>query len=77
MKGRLKTCMQRFSDDLFNFSNAHAESLKFLVDSGMQFDPISPEVRAVLREKTKAVIDQVKAKVGDELVNAVLAEIAK
>ena len=54
-----------------------AESLKFLVDSGMQFDPISPEVRAVLREKTKAVIDQVKAKVGDELVNAVLAEIAK
>ena len=43
----------------------------------MQFDPISPEVRAVLREKTKAVIDQVKAKVGDELVNAVLAEIAK
>ena len=52
-------------------------AIKFLVDSGMQFDPISPEVRAVLREKTKAVIDQVKAKVGDELVNAVLAEIAK
>lgn len=48
-----------------------------LVKRGMQFDPISDEFRAKLQSTTAHIIDDVRKKVGDELVDSVLAEIKK
>ncbi len=48
-----------------------------LIKRGMQFDPISDTFRAELQSKTAHIIDDVRKKVGDELVDSVLAEIKK
>ena len=46
-----------------------------LIKRGMQFDSISPEVRAELQQATAHIIDDVSKKVGADLVDAVLSEI--
>ena len=48
-----------------------------LVKRGMQFDPISDAFRAELQSATSHIILDVRKKVGDELVDSVLAEIKK
>lgn len=48
-----------------------------LIESGMQFDAVSDEFRANLRDATEHIIVDVRKKVGDELVDAVLGEIEK
>ncbi|MCB2216315.1 TRAP transporter substrate-binding protein [Desulfofustis glycolicus] len=46
-----------------------------LIKRGMQFDSISPEVRAELQQATAHIVDDVSKKVGADLVDAVLSEI--
>lgn len=48
-----------------------------LIKRGMQFDPISDEFRAQLQQATSQIIDDVRKKVGDDLVDTVLVEIKK
>lgn len=45
-----------------------------LIERGMQFDPLSPEVRAELQERTAGVVDELRAKIGGEIIDVVLAE---
>jgi TRAP-type C4-dicarboxylate transport system substrate-binding protein len=51
-----------------------AASRQALIDAGMTFTPISDAVRAELRERTLPVIDELKERIGSELIDAVLAE---
>lgn len=48
-----------------------------LAAAGMQFDPLSPAVRAALQERTAGVVDELRARIGAELVDAVIAEAGK
>ena len=48
-----------------------------LIKRGMQFDPLSDETRAALQKATANIIDDVRKKVGDDLIDSVLAEIKK
>ena len=45
-----------------------------LIERGMQFDPLSPEVRPELQERTAGVVDELRAKIGGEIIDAVLSE---
>lgn len=45
-----------------------------LIAGGMEFTPISAEVRAELQAKTAGVVDELKGRIGADLVDAVLAE---
>lgn len=47
-----------------------------LIAAGMQFTPISAEVRADLRERTQSVVGELKDRVGAEIVDAVLEQSA-
>lgn len=46
---------------------------KLQTEKGMQFDPLPPETRAALRRTTSAVVDDARKRVGDELVDGILA----
>ncbi|MBE0584281.1 MAG: TRAP transporter substrate-binding protein [Desulfofustis sp.] len=46
-----------------------------LIKRGMQFDAISPEVRAELQQATAHIVDDVSKKVGADLIDAVMSEI--
>ncbi len=43
----------------------------------MQYDEVSPQARAEMRKASAGVVDQVKKRIGAELVDRVLAEVAK
>jgi len=46
-----------------------------LIASGMQFDPISNDVRAQLKSATAGVVGDLKKKIGSDIIDAVLQEI--
>jgi tripartite ATP-independent transporter DctP family solute receptor len=46
-----------------------------LIDSGMTFTSLSDETRAELQARTAGVVDEVRERIGAEVVDAVLAEI--
>ncbi|HAR08544.1 C4-dicarboxylate ABC transporter substrate-binding protein [Halomonas sp. S2151] len=46
-----------------------------LIERGMQFTPISDETRAALREASQSVVDDLREKLGAELVDKVLEEL--
>jgi TRAP-type transport system periplasmic protein len=50
-----------------------AGALVMLGEKRSQFDPLSLETRAALQQATAVVIDDVRKRFGDELVNDVLA----
>jgi TRAP-type transport system periplasmic protein len=50
-----------------------AEALTTLKEKGLQFDPLPPETRMALRRATAVVIDDVRKRLGDKLVDSVLA----
>ncbi len=57
---------------------AEAEDAKALADlqgRGVQLDAVSPAFRSEMRQATAPVMEQVKAKVGAELVNSVLSQV--
>jgi tripartite ATP-independent transporter DctP family solute receptor len=45
-----------------------------LIERGMQFDPLTPGVRAELQDKSAGVVDELRQKIGSEIIDAVLAE---
>jgi TRAP-type transport system periplasmic protein len=48
-------------------------ALEGLKEKGMQFDPLPPETRVALRKATAGVVVDVRKRLGDRLVDAVLA----
>lgn len=52
-------------------------SKKALIDGGMVLTPISDEVRAELRARTQPVVDELKERIGADIIDAVLAEVGK
>ena len=48
-----------------------------LIQRGMKFDPISAELRTELRKRTEPVVTELKRRIGDEVVDAVLKETAQ
>ncbi|EWH04005.1 TRAP transporter substrate-binding protein [Halomonas sp. BC04] len=46
-----------------------------LIERGMQFTPISDETRAALREASQGVVEQLRDRIGAEVVDRVLEEI--
>jgi TRAP-type transport system periplasmic protein len=50
-----------------------AAALENLKKKGLQFDPLPPETRAALHHATAGVIDDARKRLGDKLVDAVLA----
>jgi hypothetical protein len=54
-------------------AEAEAVALADLRAKGMQFDSLSPETRAALRRASAGVIDDVKKRVGVDLVDKVIS----
>jgi len=52
-------------------------SIKELQKRGMQFDPLSDATRAALKKATSGVVGELKKKIGNDVIDAVLAEAAK
>jgi tripartite ATP-independent transporter DctP family solute receptor len=50
-----------------------ADALAKLKEKGVQFDPVSPQMRAALRRATAVVVADARKRVGGELVDSVLA----
>ena len=48
-----------------------------LVKRGMTFTPISDDLRAQLKASSQGVVDDLKAKIGDEVINTVMLELNK
>ncbi|RDB42688.1 C4-dicarboxylate ABC transporter substrate-binding protein [Halomonas sp. DQ26W] len=46
-----------------------------LIERGMQFTPISDETRAALREASQGVVEQLRDRIGNEVVDQVLEEL--
>ncbi|MGC3874045.1 TRAP transporter substrate-binding protein [Halomonas sp. GXIMD04776] len=46
-----------------------------LIERGMEFTPISSETRAELRKETQGVVENLKGKIGSDVVDNVLAEL--
>jgi tripartite ATP-independent transporter DctP family solute receptor len=46
-----------------------------LVKRGMQFDPLPDDVRAQLKQSTSGVVDELKTKIGSDVIDAVLADV--
>lgn len=55
-------------------AEAEAAALSALKDKGMQFDPLPSATRVAMRKATSVVIDGVRARLGAELVDKVVAE---
>ncbi len=46
-----------------------------LIKGGMTFTPMSAELRANLRESTAGVVDQLRKRIGSDVIDAVLSEV--
>jgi tripartite ATP-independent transporter DctP family solute receptor len=57
--------------------DAEAEALADLKAQGMQFDPISAETRAALLKASSGVIDEVKKRIGADIVDQMMAAAGK
>jgi tripartite ATP-independent transporter DctP family solute receptor len=53
---------------------ANEKALAELQAQGMQFDPISDELRAEMRERTAPVIDEARERLGSDFIDLVLQE---
>ncbi len=58
-------------------AKADGEALVELQKKGMQYDALPPAEREVMRKATAGVVDEVKKRVGADLVDRVLAEVKK
>lgn len=53
-----------------------AAARETLIERGMQFTPISDETRSALREASQGVVDDLRDKIGADIVDRVLEELA-
>jgi TRAP-type transport system periplasmic protein len=58
-------------------AKADGESLAELQAKGMQYDAMPPAEREAMRKATAGVVDEIKKRVGADLVDRVLAEVKK
>jgi tripartite ATP-independent transporter DctP family solute receptor len=58
-------------------AKADSEALAELQKKGMQYDAMPPAEREAMRKATVGVVDDIKKRVGAELVDRVLAEVKK
>jgi len=58
-------------------AKADVDALAELQKLGMQYDEMPASEIAKMREMTAGVVEEIKKRVGADLVNAVLAEVAK
>jgi tripartite ATP-independent transporter DctP family solute receptor len=58
-------------------AKADSEALAELQKKGMQYDALPPAEREAMRKATAGVVDDVKKRVGAELVDRVLADVKK
>ena len=58
-------------------AKADADALEELKKKGMQFDAMPASEREAMRKATEGVIDQVRKRLGGDLVDRALAEVAK
>jgi len=58
-------------------AKADVEALAELQKKGMQYDALPPSEREAMRKATAGVVDDVKKRVGADLVDRVLAEVKK
>ena len=80
LKPEFQTAMRQAMNKAIAWQRSKAaeedvSSRKALVASGMQFDPISDDVRAQLKSATAGVVDDLKKKIGSDIIEAVLQEI--
>jgi TRAP-type C4-dicarboxylate transport system substrate-binding protein len=55
-------------------ADAEAATLADLKAKGMQLDPVPAETRAALRKASAGVVDEVRKRIGADIVDKVLAE---
>lgn len=53
------------------------EALEDLKKRGMQYNELSPAVMAELRKATSGIVDELRKRLGNDVINQVLAEVAK
>lgn len=58
-------------------AKADADALADLKAKGMEYNEISPEVTADLKKATAGIVDLLRGRLGAELIDKVLAEVAK
>jgi tripartite ATP-independent transporter DctP family solute receptor len=58
-------------------AQADAEALATLQQRGMQFDPMPESERQAMRAATSSVVDDIRKRVGAQLVDQVLAEVQR
>lgn len=74
----IKTAMDKaVATQRVEAAKADAAALAELQKKGMQYDAMPPAEREVMRKATAGVVDEVKKRVGAELVDRVLAEVKK
>ena len=74
----IKTAMDKaVATQRVEAAKADAAALAELQKKGMQYDALPPAEREVMRKATAGVVDEVKKRVGGDLVDRVLAEVKK
>ena len=74
----IKTAMDKaVATQRVEAAKADAAALAELQKKGMQYDAMPPAEREVMRKATAGVVDEVKKRVGGDLVDRVLAEVKK
>ena len=74
----IKTAMDKaVATQRVEAAKADAAALAELQKKGMQYDAMPPAEREVMRKATAGVVDEVKKRVGADLVDRVLAEVKK
>ena len=74
----IKTAMDKaVATQRVEAAKADAAALAELQKKGMQYDALPPAEREVMRKATAGVVDEVKKRVGADLVDRVLAEVKK
>ena len=74
----IKTAMDKaVATQRVEAAKADSEALAELQKKGMQYDALSPAEREAMRKATAGVVDDIKKRLGADLVDRVLAEVKK
>jgi tripartite ATP-independent transporter DctP family solute receptor len=74
----IKTAMDKaVATQRVEAAKADAAALAELQKKGMQYDAMPPAEREAMRKATAGVVDEIKKRVGADLVDSVLAEVKK
>ncbi|HER26693.1 MAG TPA: TRAP transporter substrate-binding protein [Rhodospirillales bacterium] len=82
LKPAFQKAIRKAMNDAITWQRARAAkedktSKQALIDSGMTFTPLSPALRAELKKKTAGVVDELKKRIGSDVIDAVLEQVQK